>query len=1272
MPIKRFGRLAGSTTAMDAQADTTPANAPTPYQTVEPATKMFAYGEGVTAQSINRAIGSVAANVEDLLVLLDTPTTKAEILEPSNGGGIPEYGFTNLMDVTPSSGVSLGLGTRVPVVWVHVGLHQSQLGQFIQLAHEPSDSNASRSVILRPTDVRAYSGAGAHFPAATYPLSPEHSCPNLIPPIAAIESELAPYLKVIANASVAVADWDTDGCRLAATTWSSMHMRAGCYVHIQSGDQRGLYMIAAISNNKNSPADDKAVLVNSLHRVVTDGTTTLVPGGLVTWSRMTGASPAIERTNSAYVLFVDVEPGGDDTVYLSTFSGSDDVTDSVLPAKASTGFAAAFNRGSLGYQEDEVGDNPAGLIQVGTFLYNSLGAAAGTVEAHTPAGAPVRFTPGAAAAQTAIMCSPPGFLLNPHLVLPAGQGGRYRGYCRTLTTARERMRSGALTPTRGSWLDDGAMQQFTPLYQRALEDYTQWSRQGYQPVVPYAQTPAWDALSSSAQVLGDNLWEMRVELVAGAGPPTLEDAGAVPGMTIRFTDPTLGAGAITTARVAHVDGDFLWLHGVSNRDWDVGLDRRTPPLVDTPAAESTFSVAGNNYKILSISYAPYRAGRGSGFSTLTGAAPTVQADGLEVVGGAGSLWNTELEVGDTVSFMIGGEEYTAVVGNVVNDGSMFLANPVLPGSGVMVLSGTPFIPGSGLNAAYHAHYDGDPNARGDGGAGRVIQLATSRGVTPVVQPVVLQAPTAAAPAFTALEVVNPTGTVVGALASDGTVLQFRDGNTTVDIDLSSTAPDTRINAALPQSILGALNSAGLAHSYTWSNAVVSGAVVTPNGAAGVDISTGVFIGDGQVVTIPGVINSLPALGAGDWYLVFDGTTTLAWTQAAPTAIQTALCKVTSAAPNLSSFKDMRLLLGGVNEQIDIQVGGPNAHFATVGEAVELVNALGTPGSGNPARKYRIRVRGDTLELATVVFTTSGVVIEGVPGLSPQPNIVWAGDQALFDLNGQTDLVFRDLALRYEDVAATRHFTHDRVAFHNISNVTYVFRLTIDNVSIRSASAGMLHGYMMNRTNFGYDGVRITNCDWSGATDFGVNVLAGNFHMSDCRLTRVGATQNGAADGGDTLGGVGGVRLEGLPGSTNHGSVRTTHLQGWGNRGVVLVTCYGVRVDSCYIAGGVAEGTTTKYVGIEIDSGCARCFVVQNETTTAGAVATLSYGLECAGARVLITGNYLVGSPGVATRKGYVLTAASQYCIVDANQTGGQGSTAAGGPHSIGAMNRDDA
>jgi hypothetical protein len=1269
--IKRFGRLAGSTTAMGAQTDVTPANAPTPYETVEPATKMFAYGEGVTAQAINRAIGAVAQNVEDMLVLLDTPTTKAEILEPLTGTG-PWYGFTSLLDVAPSAGVNLGDNAGPePVVWVQVGMHQSQLGQFIQLAHEPDDSDASRSVILRPTDVRTDpANPSSYFPTVTYPLSPEHSSPDFVPHLEAVQSDLAPYNGIAANANVAVADWDTDGCRLAGpTTFSSMHMRAGCYVFINTLDQRGLYMIAAISNNLNDPANDKAVLVNGLHRVVLDVGSTLVVGEQVTWSRDGAASAVGERTNSAYVLYLDADAGGD-TVYLSTFSGSDDVTDIGASAKASTNITGPIiNHGSLGYQEDEVGTNPSGLIQAGTVLYAPSGKS-GVVEASIPAGSPVRFEPGPVSGQTAVMFSPPGFLLNPYLVLPAGQGGAYRGYCRTLTSTREKMRSGPLTATRGSWFDDGAMQQFTPLYQQALEDHTRWSRQGFQPVSPLGVDPAWDALSSSAQVLGNNLWEMRVTS-SGADLDTVASAG----MTLAITH--FGTGGVTSARIAHVDGLSLWLSGVSNQEWAAGLDRSVDPII----VFSTFVVGGLTFTVQSIPSIPYMSGNDqtlepaltTGTCTVA-AAPPADA-GFELVGGLGSLWMTELHDGDQV---LVGARY-GIVESIADNTHLRLANPVETGAAAIAKVGHPFVPSSGLNAAYHAHYDSDPLTRGNGGGGRTIQLAGPLvGAVPVVRPVVLQAPdTAPAPAvtdFTALEIVNPAGAVVGALATDGTALQLRDGNTTLDVDLSS-AVDTRIDPLIPQNILGALNSSGLLSYYGLSNAILTGCITTIHGAgSNIVLDDGpaginAVLGDGQLKTVandPSMAGPGSGGGAaGSWYLVWNGSA-LAFSADVPTATEAAIAKVTwDGAGQITALVDMRLLLIGTAERLDIQVGGPNAHFATLGEAVALVRALQLPGSGAPTRSYKIRVRGSTTETATILVPSS-LTIEGLPGAfplaSPPAVIRWGGDQALFNLNGGVDQSFRNLSIEYEDAVVGVDPILSRMPFDNQA-VSSAGRVTIDNVSLRIATANRLHGYVGDTGGGGYSNIRITNCVWFGATDFGILATVNDFRMSDCHIIRSGTAQQAA-------GGSGGLVLTG----TGDGvvNVRSVHLEDWGNRGVVLSACEGGRVDSCDIHGGDVQGTTTDYVGIEIGATCERCWVVNNRVFDSGNTAATARAVECSGDRVFITNNDLKVAAGAAAKTGYYLGAASSYCIVDANQTNGQGTWVGGGPHSIGAMNRDDA
>ena len=170
----------------------------------------------------------------------------------------------------------------------------------------------------------------------------------------------------------------------------------------------------------------------------------------------------------------------------------------------------------------------------------------------------------------------------------------------------------------------------------------------------------------------------------------------------------------------------------------------------------------------------------------------------------------------------------------------------------------------------------------------------------------------------------------------------------------------------------------------------------------------------------------------------------------------------------------------INLRDEILVGNPrlgqnnypyNAqpHFSTLKDAVdyacELLKPKQTTG-GNPLgdRFLRIKVIGPTIERDTITFTASGISIEGLgydqmqgilsSGSGASHGIRWNAQRPLFDLNGQSNLSFKNLLLEFTG-DAKGGFTPvigeglQRVAFANTSPLG-VIGLTLDNIELRPA------------------------------------------------------------------------------------------------------------------------------------------------------------------------------------------------------------------------------
>lgn len=490
------------------------------------------------------------------------------------------------------------------------------------------------------------------------------------------------------------------------------------------------------------------------------------------------------------------------------------------------------------------------------------------------------------------------------------------------------------------------------------------------------------------------------------------------------------------------------------------------------------------------------------------------------------------------------------------------------------------------------------------------------------------------------------------------------------VALGSAAPHNALDALVPgPSLIGGVNLAADHErilDVVLENAILSGCAVTAGAGLTVNIASGVTLGAGRRVA-QAAVAGLAVPAASTVYIVWTGASfDISLTY--PPASRAFAARVETDGVGVTLVTSLLRPPADLDNQIDLNVGGPNAHFSTVYEAVGFVNAMARPGSGAPSRSWRILVRGSTAEPAAIKFWAGSVVIQGLGGATASATaparIVWAGNRALFDLNGQTDLVFRDLSLLYDDGAAVAATAVSRVAFDDTSGGGAT-RVRWENVRIGAAQASRLHGYLTASGGGTLTSAWIDGCTWGGASEFGASLPSTtDLHVRNSDISTTSTTQAPL-----TTGTLGGLRL----GGAGFGGIWIQHcrLQGWGNRGIVLVGCEGARVEGCDIHGADVNGTTTKYVGIEVDNACIRNWIRDCRTFSLGATAATAIGIENAGDRTILVGNDCKVDAAPATKHGIELTAASANCVVDGNQTNAQGLTVAGGPHSLGALNRDD-
>ena len=144
--------------------------------------------------------------------------------------------------------------------------------------------------------------------------------------------------------------------------------------------------------------------------------------------------------------------------------------------------------------------------------------------------------------------------------------------------------------------------------------------------------------------------------------------------------------------------------------------------------------------------------------------------------------------------------------------------------------------------------------------------------------------------------------------------------------------------------------------------------------------------------------------------------------------------VVSGVVTVAVLTAMQNSLKDVDRRVDLYVGelgGDTAdwsnfspHFTSLYEAVEYANEMMNPSSGGRAyQNVRIRVVGRTHEPTArlpIVIKTDGLIIEGNPFYNENPavavtsEISWGASpnvSSLIDINGHSDLVFRNLSFR---------------------------------------------------------------------------------------------------------------------------------------------------------------------------------------------------------------------------------------------------------------------
>lgn len=642
MGFKRFGKLAGNTSAAAVLASSTPANTLTPFVAQPDGAKFLAYGEGASSAAFNRIATALQENIEQLAGVLDTPAladTRIMALDTVSYGSA---GTVDLASGTANVDLAAFSAGLVPVTWVYTGLHENRLGDFIKMYRQPASTQAGQQayeeinpvtaaqmgavipitaakdltawpIFLDPNDAPTSPAVQTYLHAVAGGFQSPHSLALFIPPIAAVASDLPPYGGVAI--SPLVSRWWNDGIAPTTYSWNDMYMRPGCFVHIKLGGvNNGLYRIARNTHNQTALSSDKAVLTRGgLHKVSVVSTAGFTAGRLLCWSSYPDNAsiiiPLDEKPNFAYCVFVD-NAVGQEALYLAEVGGEEDfptyASGSIYGQKVdqtSGTYGTASALGDVGEVDYETSAGSSISLRVGTMLYDAADALLfSEVLAVIPAHYPVQFDVNVAAGATFTPCSPLGFTLNPTLRFTAGDitGGSYIVHCKTLTTVREKMTSyGAngrwqIVPNSSDKLDHSAFEA------GQIRAFARGIKTGDETLTDRGLTSEYPAgpFSPPLQLAGESLWKLTLTSSAG----TLEAKSLAVGY--QFVIAVTGGLGNTKADLVHASGNVVVLDKISTDEWPISsrlhAENQLPIQIN-----STFTVTGTVYTVAAIDYAPY-------------------------------------------------------------------------------------------------------------------------------------------------------------------------------------------------------------------------------------------------------------------------------------------------------------------------------------------------------------------------------------------------------------------------------------------------------------------------------------------------------------------------------------------------------------------------------------------------------------------------------------------------------------------------------------------
>ena len=618
-----FGRLVGQTDGESAITLVSEANSYTPLVAASPGSKMLAHGENAIGLAFNRMSGALAANIDYLAGMLDSPALRHDYLEPQNSGGPPTWGFSALKDVAGgSTEISLGAGTYTPTVWLYHGLFQSQVGDWLRLVRVHAEHRADNNEVLPATNVKDHSGGVSVFRTDTEVGSADHRMPNTCAPMREVAPTITPYSN--ASPSTAIEAWEEDGLRITDTTFQALYVRPGCYLRVFNDNPgnsalggNGLYQVAHITRSEDvGAAGDKAILTQGgLHKVTVTSVAPYTAGDRVSWKSApdhAAASSQWERTNFAYVMFIEGL-----NLYLLPCSGSDDFPVGGVGGVGAgqnidtLAYAGRFQIGQVGLTTHESGGAQNHSLLETTALYSDVGGTSAEVTNVDYAGTVKRFNIGVAGLDCGLIrvVSPPGFALNPHVQIQVeAAGGDYQLDCRTLTTVREQQQAAGNSSIVAQSENPGDRLGLSMHERTSLLSWLKYTKVGGQlDVVSPSVTSGNRPFGATARVLGEKRW--RVTLVNETDATVPADAFTV-NNTYLFTHPDAVA-AVTACTVLYATTTSVVFSAVNIADeptneWPDRSNRSLEPLKAGGFANgSTCATGGAIYRISVIHYRPY-------------------------------------------------------------------------------------------------------------------------------------------------------------------------------------------------------------------------------------------------------------------------------------------------------------------------------------------------------------------------------------------------------------------------------------------------------------------------------------------------------------------------------------------------------------------------------------------------------------------------------------------------------------------------------------------